>query len=74
MPFAYNTPSFLTLEDIGRRGATFYAGHPIRDVFNRVWMFDSLNSADDINQLLGYPAGYGRVRWLAQLWPDFRVY
>jgi hypothetical protein len=34
----------------------------------------SLDSADEINQMLGYPAGYGRVRWLAQLWPEFKVY
>jgi hypothetical protein len=36
--------------------------------------FNSLDSADHINQLIGYPSGYGRVRWLAELWPDFRVY
>jgi hypothetical protein len=72
--FAYNTPSFLPLEDIAKSAATFYAAHPKRDIFNRVWIFDSLSSADAINELMGYPAGYGRVRWLAQLWPDFRVF
>jgi hypothetical protein len=72
--FAYNTPSFLPLEDIAQRGAAFYATHPNRDIFNRVWMFESLNSADDINELIGYPTGHGRVRWLARLWPDFEVY
>ncbi len=73
--FAYNTPSGpLFLEDIAQRGAAFYAAHAQRQIFNRVWFFDSLDSADDINQLIGYPAGYGRVRWLAQLWPDFRIY
>jgi hypothetical protein len=73
--FRYNTPSHpLSLREIARRGAVSYANHPQRRVFNRVWFFDSLNSADEINQLLGYPAGYGRVRWLVQLWPEFSVY
>ena len=73
--YAYNTPSGpLSLEEIAQRGAAFYAAHPQRQIFNRVWFFDSLDSADEINQLLGYPPGYGRVRWLAQLWPDLRVY
>jgi hypothetical protein len=73
--FRYNTPSHpLSLEQIARRGAGFYAKHPHRRIFNRVWFFDSLTSADEINQLLGYPPGYGRVRWLAQLWPEFSVY
>jgi hypothetical protein len=73
--YAYNTPSGpLSLKEIAERGAAFYAAHPKRLIFNRVWFFDSLDSADDINQLLGFPPGYGRVRWLAQLWPDFSVY
>jgi hypothetical protein len=62
------------LEEIAQRGAAFYAAHPQRQIFTRVWFFDSLDSADEINQLLGYPPGYGRVRWLAQLWPTFNVY
>lgn len=73
--YAYNSPSGpLSLETIARRGAAFYAGHMQRQIFNRVWFFDSLDSADDINQLFGYPPGYGRVRWLSQLWPNFSVY
>jgi hypothetical protein len=73
--YAYNSPSGpLSLEDIARRGAAFYASHSQRQIFNRVWFYDSLDSADDINALIGYPPGYGRVRWLAQLWPGFSVY
>jgi hypothetical protein len=73
--FAYNTPSgSLSLEEIGQRGSAFYAVHPQRHVFNRIWLFNSLDSADDLNKLIGFPPGYGRVRWLAQLWPDFHVY
>ncbi len=73
--YRYNTPSGpLTLDHIARRGASFYAADPQRTIFNRVWFFDSLDSADDVNQLLGYPSGYGRVRWLAQIWPNFTVY
>jgi hypothetical protein len=73
--YRYNTPSRpLSLEQIAQRGADFYAAHPQRHIFNRVWFFDSLNSADDLNRLIGYPPGYGKVRWLAQLWPKFDVY
>ena len=73
--YAYNSPSGpLSLEDIARRGAVFYASHSQRQIFNRVWFYDSLDSADDITALIGYPPGYGRVRWLAQLWPSFSIY
>ena len=73
--YRYNTPSGpLSLDQIAQRGADFYAAHPERQMFDRVWFFDSLDSADEVNQLLGYPPGYGRVRWLAQLWPNFTVY
>lgn len=72
--YRYNTPSGpLSLDYIARQGANFYAAHPQRQIFNRVWFFHSLDSADEVNQLLGFPAGYGRVRWLAQLWPTFTV-
>jgi len=72
--YRYNTPGGpLSLERIAERGSAYYATHPQRHIFNRVWFFDSLNSADDLNALIGYPPGYGRVRWLAQLWPQFDV-
>jgi hypothetical protein len=70
-----NTPLYpLRLEQMAKRGAEFYATHQHRDLFNRVWFFDSLDSADDINALFGWPAGMGRVRWLAQLWPTFTMH
>ena len=73
--YAYNTPSApLSLEEIAQRAAAFYAAHSQRQIFTRVWFFHSLDSADEINQLLGYRPGFGRVRWLAQLWPTFYVY
>lgn len=73
--YAYNTPTgHLSLEEIARRASAYYANHPLRNIFGRVWFYDLLDSADDINQLLGFPAGAGRVRWLAELWPQFRVY
>jgi hypothetical protein len=72
--YRYNTPGGqLSLEDIAHRGAGYYASHTQRAIFDRVWFFHSLDPADDVNALLGYPAGAGRVRWLAQLWPDFIV-
>src|ERR1700723_534086 len=73
--FAYNTSSgHLTLEDIAPHGADYYAVHPQRQVFDRVWFFHSLDSADDWNQLVGFAPGEGRVRWLTQLWPTLVVY
>jgi hypothetical protein len=73
--YAYNTPSgHLSLEDICKRGAAFYAAHALRSTFNRVWFFDSLDSANEVNALMGLPPGSGRVRWLAQLWPEFKLY
>jgi hypothetical protein len=73
--FAYNTPSGpLSLHDIAKLGSAFCAAHAHRELFSRVWFFDSLDTADDLNPAIGFPAGYGRVRWLAQLWPESRVY
>jgi hypothetical protein len=73
--YAYNTPSGpLSLEDIAQRGSAFYAAHAHRRIFDRVWFFNSLDSADDLNQIIGIPPGHGQVRWLAQLWPDLRIY
>ena len=72
--FTYNTPAGpLSLEEIAKLASAFYAAHPRRDIFRRVWFFDSLDTADEINQAIGFPAGYGRVRRLTQLWPEFRV-
>jgi len=53
----------------GDRGR-FSAAHPKKELFDRVWFFRSLYSADEINSLVGFTAGAGRVRWLAQLWPS----
>ncbi len=72
--FAYNTPSGpLTLEEIAQRGADYYAAHLHRHLFDRVWFFHALDSADDLNQLIGFAPGEGRVRWFAQLWPTLVV-
>lgn len=64
----------LTLEEIARRGADYYAANALRHIFDRVWFFHSLDGQDDLNQQLGFAPGEGHVRWLAQLWPEFRVY
>jgi hypothetical protein len=70
-----NTPHHpLTLEQIATRAADFYAAHPKRDLFDRVSFFDSLDSADDINERVGFPAGAGRIRWLAEIWPSLKVH
>jgi hypothetical protein len=73
--YVSNSPHHpLTLDEIAKRGAQFYAAHPQRNLFNRVWFFDSLDSADEVYALFGMPAGTARVRWLAQVWPTLRVY
>lgn len=73
--YAYNTPSgHLSLAQIARRGADHYAALAQRQTFKQVWFFHSLDPADELNQLLGFSSGAGRVRWLAQLWPDFNIY
>jgi hypothetical protein len=73
--YAYNTPAgHLSLGEIAQRGADHYAIHAQRHIFDRVWLFDSLDSADDVNELVGLAPGTGRVRWLAQLWPEFVIF
>jgi hypothetical protein len=72
--YAYNTPpGDHPLNEISRHAGEYFAAHALRDVFNRVWFFLSLNSDDELNGLLGFPPGSGRVRFLAQLWPEFRI-
>jgi len=71
---AYNTPTApFTLEEICHKVSDSYGRHSIRGVFDRVWFFNSLDSADELNRLLGFPANAGRQRWLCQLWPEFRI-
>lgn len=73
--FAYNTPAGpLTLEEVVNQGAVFYASHANRQVFNRVWVFDSLDAATELNELIGFRPDAGRSRWLAEMWPYFRIY
>jgi hypothetical protein len=57
--FAYNTPSGpLTMEDLSRLAAAYLGNHPQREIFDRVWFFDSL----------------GNDRWLCELSPRLHVY
>jgi hypothetical protein len=73
--FAYNTPAApLSLEQVAHRAADFYAQHPQRDIFGRVWFFNSLDPADELNKLIGFTSGAGRERRLWQLWPELRRY
>jgi hypothetical protein len=73
--FAHNTPrGALEFPEIAQAGATFYASQaPSRRIFDRVWMFNSLNAHADLNRLAGYPLDKGRLRWLAELWPNYQV-
>jgi hypothetical protein len=70
----YNAPAgHLTLPEIAQRGAAYYAVHPLRNTFGRVWFFHSVDAADDVNAVLGIAPDTGRIRWLAQLWPTFAI-
>jgi hypothetical protein len=73
--YAYNTPrGRLSASEIAAAAAAFYAGLPASSRrFDRIWMFNSLNPAGDWNDLVGWPREAGRLRWLAQLWPDFGI-
>jgi hypothetical protein len=72
--YAYNTPKGrLSVSEIAA-AAVFYAGLPASARrFDRIWIFNSLNPAGDLNELVGWPRETGRLRWLAELWPDFGV-
>jgi hypothetical protein len=72
--YAYNTPAApFGLEEIAKRGAAFYAAHPQRQIFNHVWFFNSLDSAEELNELMGFTGVPRHFRFLAQLWPEFRI-
>jgi hypothetical protein len=73
--YAYNTPRRrLTISEIAAAGAAFYTGLPAAQRrFNRIWIFNSLNPAEDWNELMGLRRDIGRLRWLAELWPDFGI-
>jgi hypothetical protein len=72
---AYNTPKGrLSIAEIAAAGAAFYTSPPaVRQRFDRIWIFNSLNPAGDWNALVGLPRDFGRLRWLAELWPDYGI-
>jgi hypothetical protein len=72
--FAYNTPSgHLSLSEISQHGADYYAAHENGSIFDYVWFSHSLEPHDELNQQIGFAPGEGRVCWLAQIWPQFRI-
>jgi hypothetical protein len=73
--YAYNTPrGHLSFSEIAAAGAVFYAGLPAaRRLFDRIWIFNSLNPACDLNEMVGLPREMGRLRWLAELWPRYCI-
>jgi hypothetical protein len=71
--FAYNTPHGR-LAEVGQEAAAFYASHPHRSVFGRVWLYDALKPASKWNEMIGLKPDTGGVAWLAQLWPEFVIY
>ena len=73
--YAYNTPrGRLSFGEIAAAAAAFYTGLPeARKLFDRIWVFNSLNPAGDLNVLVGFPRDSGRLRWLAELWPNYEI-
>lgn len=73
--YAYNTPrGSLSVEEISRAASAYYLQQPAsRRIFDRIWLFNSLNPACDLNELIGFPREAGLLRWLAELWPNLNV-
>ena len=73
--YAYNTPSGpLSVSQIAAAGAAFCVGLPAaRRLFDRIWIFNSLNPAGDLNEMVGLSREKGRLRWLAELWPCYSI-
>lgn len=73
--YAYNTPrGRLSFGEIAAAAAAFYAGLPgARKRLDRIWVFNSLNPAGDWNALIGLSRDFGRLRWLAELWPNYEI-
>jgi hypothetical protein len=73
--YAYNTPrGHMSLSEIAAAGAVYYAGLPdALRLFDRVWIFNSLNPACDLNEMVGFQREEGRLRWLAELWPRYSI-
>jgi hypothetical protein len=73
--YGYNTPrGRLSIAEIATAGAAFYKGLPAASKrFDRIWIFNSLNPAGDWNALVGLPRDFGRLRWLAELWPNYGI-
>ena len=73
--YAYNTPrGRLSFGEIAVAAAGFYTGlSAARKRFDRIWVFNSLDPAGDLNALIGFPRDSGRLRWLAELWPNYAI-
>jgi hypothetical protein len=51
----------LSVSEIATAAPTFYVGLPASlRRFDRIWMFNSLNPAGDLNELVGLPRETGR--------------
>jgi hypothetical protein len=73
--YAYNSPNGrLSFGEIAAAAAAFYADlRAAQKRFDRIWVFNSLNPAGDLNASIGLSRDFGRLRWLAELWPDYGI-
>lgn len=70
----HNAPwDSLRIEEIARSGSEYCAAHKHRKTFDHVWFFYGIDNAPDILKLVGLNPEEGKVRWMAQLWPEFHV-
>jgi len=72
----YNTPwgHQTTLGEIAASSADYYSHQPHRNTFDHVWLFYSIDFAEDLSELVGISEGLQKFRWMAQLWPTFHVF
>jgi hypothetical protein len=71
----YNAPwDSLQIEQMARFGSEYCAAHIDRKTFDRVWFFYGIdNGPAEFLKLMGLKPEEGKVRWMAQLWPEFHV-
>jgi hypothetical protein len=70
----YNAPwDSLRIDEIARSGSKYCAAHLYRTTFDRVWFFYAVDNMPEFVKLAGLKPEEGRIRWMAQLWPEFRV-
>jgi len=70
----YNAPwDCLRIEEIARFGSEYCAAQRLRQTFGRAWFFYGVDNMPEFVKLVGLKPEEGKIRWMAQLWPEFPV-